>query len=970
MSQGGYENSQKAPKSTGTCGVCWATFKLHRATGHLHRHGHRDSPCSGSDTPPVTAPQRQPSADATQRRPCSSSQQCPDVQTSTLPITEPRLSHPPWIALVRRIPRAARASCAALLTQILQRIVASPNNKTAWRELLHFGPVILAKPKRGGTKRNLSNIINSRVAAWDKDEVPIVQDQTGDLKTSRKSSENSRLAAAVSSKLEAGNFRAAVRIVTSSDTIAKVDQDTLEALRTKHPAPAKDQRIPHDPGDNPRFRALQVSKDDIVGALRTFPLGSTGGPDGITPQHIRDLMSGATDDNLQEALVDFVNLTLAGAFDEEVNSIIFGGRLIALAKKDGGIRPINVGYTLRRLVAKCANSHVIKKRSQDLQPLQLGVGISGGAEAAVHAMRRLLRSLPPGHVVVKLDFSNAFNTVRRDLILDMIAANIPEIYCLVHAAFQCDPILSFGQYEILSREGAQQGDPLGSLEFCEALHPLLLKLQSTVKIGFMDDVTLSGDLLTVESDIKTIVESSSETGLCLNMSKCEIIMDDFTQIDASPIFRDFIKVEKDEMTLLGAPVLNGKAQDIAIQHRIDDLSRASERLTHLHAHDALTILKNSLAMPKLLYLLRTSECSNNPLLSQFDDNLRAGLSRILNVNLNDDQWLQASLPVGDGGLGIRSARMLAPSAFLASAASTLPLQQSILPDKVAALDDRSIESTESSWSGLANSPKPAAEVQHIQKAWDGLVTANHRTSLLSRASCDLDKARVLAASSPHSGDWLHAPPITAVGLRLSDEAIRVAVAHRLGCKACEPHTCACGKPVDARGLHGLCCRRSAPRQQRHSHLNDIIWRAVKRAQIPAVKEPVSLICNNNKRPDGCTLLPWARGKPMTWDVTVPDTYADSHIRDSAIQSGSAAQKAAQNKEEKYAQLTTTHIFYPFVMETGGTWHKQAIELTQEIGRRITMVTEDNRETTYLFQRLSIALQRGNAVSFQNTMVSE
>jgi len=48
----------------------------------------------------------------------------------------------------------------------------------------------------------------------------------------------------------------------------------------------------------------------------------------------------------------------------------------------------------------------------------------------------------------------------------------------------------------------------------------------------------------------------------------------------------------------------------------------------------------------------------------------------------------------------------------------------------------------------------------------------------------------------------------------------------------------------------------------------------------------------------------------------------------------------------------------------------AIELTQEIGRRITTVTEDSRETTFLFQRLSIALQRGNAVSFQNTMITE
>ena len=42
----------------------------------------------------------------------------------------------------------------------------------------------------------------------------------------------------------------------------------------------------------------------------------------------------------------------------------------------------------------------------------------------------------------------------------------------------------------------------------------------------------------------------------------------------------------------------------------------------------------------------------------------------------------------------------------------------------------------------------------------------------------------------------------------------------------------------------------------------------------------------------------------------------------------------------------------------------------KIGRRITTITEDTRETTFLFQRLSMALQRGNAVSFHNTMVTE
>ena len=52
-----------------------------------------------------------------------------------------------------------------------------------------------------------------------------------------------------------------------------------------------------------------------------------------------------------------------------VNEILFGGRLIALQKKDRGILLIVVGYTLRRLVAKCVNAHVIKLRSDGLQSI-------------------------------------------------------------------------------------------------------------------------------------------------------------------------------------------------------------------------------------------------------------------------------------------------------------------------------------------------------------------------------------------------------------------------------------------------------------------------------------------------------------------------------------------------------------------------------------------------------------------------
>jgi len=45
-------------------------------------------------------------------------------------------------------------------------------------------------------------------------------------------------------------------------------------------------------------------------------------------------------------------------------------------------------------------------------------------------------------------------------------------------------------------------------------------------------------------------------------------------------------------------------------------------------------------------------------------------------------------------------------------------------------------------------------------------------------------------------------------------------------------------------------------QQHHSQLKDILWRAFKRAQVPAVKEPAGLTRREDgKRPDGVTLLP-------------------------------------------------------------------------------------------------------------------
>jgi len=133
------------------------------------------------------------------------------------------------------------------------------------------------------------------------------------------------------------------------------------------------------------------------------------------------------------------------------------------------------------------------------------------------------------------------------------------------------------------------------------------------------------------------------------------------------------------------------------------------------------------------------------------------------------------------------------------------------------------------------------------------------------------KARFLASVAPHNGDWLLALPIANCGLRLDEEAVRVAVGMRLGLALCVSHSCPRGDQVNAQGLHAMVCKKAPGRIARHQVLNDIIWRSLGSASIPATKEPSGLVMQDSKWPDGLILIPWQSGKSLVWDVTVVST---------------------------------------------------------------------------------------------------
>ena len=255
-----------------------------------------------------------------------------------------------------------------------------------------------------------------------------------------------------------------------------------------------------------------------------------------------------------------------------------------------------------------------------------------------------------------------------------------------------------------------------------------------------------------------------------------------------------------------------------------------------------------------------------------------------------------------------------------------------------------------------------------QRAWDDLIckATFNRIFVLSDQTA---QARLLAVSAPDSGAWVQTLPSRNLGLHLTDREIRVATGLRLGASLVSPHSCvSCASPVDSLGLHGLTCKSSAGRIRRHAQVNEVLARSLRKAEIETELEPRNLVPNSELRPDGVSKDKWSRGKSLAWDFTCPDTLAASHLPLTSVQAGTAAAKAETSKRQKYASLEQMgeYIFYPIAIETLGPWGESATDFCRDLGARLARTSGDARSLTFLKQRISMAIQRGNAIAILNT----
>ena len=273
-----------------------------------------------------------------------------------------------------------------------------------------------------------------------------------------------------------GAPRKALNLLTSDGLHSAEDPQVIAKLETLHP-PGKHVDTTQLPGtvDHglPPMDDFKFWSQAVLKGVADFPRGSAPGPSGLRPACLYDLLKrGPFVSKVVVELAALVAVAAHGLLPPEVAPLFGSANLIPLKKPDGGVRPIAIGETLRRLIGK-ALMHVPKLVGElrSLAPLQCGVGVVNACESIGQGLQALIPSLPEDGdwVVLQVDISNAFNSIDRTEVLKGTATRAPTMYPWLRTLYGQPAFLFCQGRVILSKTGVHQGCPLGPAAFAAGM---------------------------------------------------------------------------------------------------------------------------------------------------------------------------------------------------------------------------------------------------------------------------------------------------------------------------------------------------------------------------------------------------------------------------------------------------------------------------------------------------------------------
>ena len=468
---------------------------------------------------------------------------------------------------VRHVPRAARPLLASALCREFSLSVR--HGLWGFVRLLLLPKLVLRSPPRAGRKKRylVGALLQDRLKQWMSGtgisdlwceacaEGALFRSSTSSTTENLASSNNRRTIRWASE----GRYGNALQALGSLGAASFDNASTKEELLRRHPQSELPSPSPSVPAP------LTVQPSIVLSALRSFQRGTSPGSSALRPQHLLDAVCGSTALASVECLNSLtccINSLLAGTLDSRLAPWFCGAPLTALAKRNGGFRPIAVGETLCRLVSKVCCLSVRSLLPDLLLPFgQVGVGISGGLEAAVHSMRSILSLYgSDSSLCLKLDMTNAFNECSRSNFLSRCHADLPELFAWVQWCYCCAGELRFGPHRILSTTGVQQGDPLGPLLFSLVLRDFLSNCPVLdglhFQLWYLDDGILVGTPSALSSFLDDLQLRGPSYGLHPNLSKCEVFWPSGDQsfMDFPPAVKRVMLPQAGGIDFLGSPI--------------------------------------------------------------------------------------------------------------------------------------------------------------------------------------------------------------------------------------------------------------------------------------------------------------------------------------------------------------------------------------------------------------------------------
>jgi hypothetical protein len=564
-------------------------------------------------------------------------------------------------------------------------------------------------------------------------------------------------------------------------------------------------------------------------------------------------------------------------------------------------------------------------------------------------------------VLAKIDLANAFNRLFRSRIDDAIA-EFPELARWAAFCYEGDSILWYGDAELRSEEGVQQGDPLGPFIFAAVLQPLIKEInikfpRLSLNLWYLDDGVLAGSVADVRGALRMLEQLGPEYGFNLNPGKCELVWHAGNEQDElfPPSFAPASSGKRlvDNFSLLGSPIgsaayCNEWVRNTAVaQGRrlwraledVDDMQVRYVLLRHCASAGIITHLLRT--VPPELILEATRE---------FDALLCEAVTALLGVDA-ESAWRQLTLPTSKGGVGIRSARTHAAAAYVASV--TVALER----------DGGTREETEglaAAWAELQRTTGVAAPPTQ-QAALSALIDSSHFSALVAGASDD-DKCRLLGTHAPSAGAWLNVVPNSFLGQAFSNAEFTILLAWWLGLPVYDKeHQCPmCRKAVcDVKGYHSTTCRNGGNMGVRHNGLRDELFCSSRAARMsPGLEAPFLL-------PSGCERPADVLLGHRACDLAVTHPAQPRYRTRAAQEEGFASDAYATDvKQRKYALACAAEglEFVPLVVTVFGEWCSSAGPIFKEISQRIAAVrgTDCGAASAALMQRLSMRLMKGNA----------